>query len=362
MVRELGRGGMGVVYLVQQKSLGRMVALKLLRPGEATFGRLLQRFLEEARHLARLRHPNIVSVHEVGRAGDEPYFTMDYVEGEPLSAVLARERLSPTYALALWKQAAEAVQHAHSQGIIHRDLKPGNVLIDSGGEAYVTDFGLARDMTQSSQITRSGEVMGTPAYMAPEQALGQIDCIGEVTDVHGLGVILYELLTGAAPYGNDAPARVLVRLLNEQPPLLRRIDKRVPHELETICLKAIAKEPSRRYATVRAFLEDVHRFESGTPVQARRPSMIYRTMRLIRQHGKIAAAVLATVAVMLALTSWAVSPGTQDLIVAGDERVSGGEHSAAVQTLSSCSAQRLEHREMADSRAYFPLLAAIRRP
>lgn len=331
IIRELGRGGMGVVYLVLQKSLGRMVAVKVLRPGEATFGCVLQRFLEEARHLARLRHPNIVSVHEVGRAGDEPYFTMDYVEGEPLSAMLARERLSPTRALALWKQAAEAVQHAHLQGIIHRDLKPGNVLVDAGGKAYVTDFGLARDMTQSSQITRTGEVMGTPAYMAPEQALGQADRIGEVTDVHGLGVILYELLTGTVPYGKDAPAKVLVRLLNEEPPLLRRIDKRIPQELETICLKAMTKEPSRRYATVRAFLEDVHRFESGTPVQARRPSVVFRSLRLARQHWKVAVAVLITMAIMLPLMSLAFSPSRQDLIVAGDERRSGGEYAAAVQ-------------------------------
>src|SRR5207245_7509727 len=163
MVRELGHGGMGVVYLVRQKSLGRQVAVKVLRPGEATFGRVVQRFLEEARHLARLRHANIVSIHEIGQAGDEPYFTMDYVEGEPLSALLARERLSPSRVLALWKQAAGGVEYAHAQGIIHRDLKPGNILIDRQGRAYVTDFGLSRDLTRNSELTRPGEVMGTPA-------------------------------------------------------------------------------------------------------------------------------------------------------------------------------------------------------
>lgn len=330
IVRELGRGGMGVVYLVRQKSLGRLVAVKVLRPGEATFGRVLQRFLEEARHLARLRHANIVSVHEVGRAGDEPYFTMDYVEGEPLSALLGRERLSPTQALALWKPAAEAVMHAHSQGIIHRDLKPGNVLVDAQRRVYVTDFGLARDLTQSSQITRTGEVMGTPAYMAPEQALGQVDRIGEATDVHALGVVLYEMLSGEVPYGKDAPANVLVRLLKEEPPPLRRLDKRIPLELETICLKAMAKEPSRRYATVRALVEDVHRFEAGTPVLARRPGLVQRSLRAVRRHAKIIAAVAATAAAMLALTSVAVSPGMQDLIVAGDERHAGGEHAKAI--------------------------------
>src|SRR5262249_8419421 len=205
MVRGLGRGGMGVVYLANQKSLGRPVAVKVLRPGEATFAPLVKRFLDEARHLARLRHPNIVSIHEIGQAGSEPYFTMDYVEGQPLSALLARgrrstsqpgpatgtapaapadggaapaehtphARLAPTHALALLKQAAAGVQHAHEHGIIHRDLKPGNILVDAAGQAYVTDFGLARDRAQSSKLTASGEILGTPAYMAPEQARGQ---------------------------------------------------------------------------------------------------------------------------------------------------------------------------------------------
>lgn len=330
IVRELGRGGMGVVYLARQRSLNRMLAVKVLRPGDVVFGRMLQRFLDEARHLARLRHPNIVSVHETGHAGSEPYFTMDYVEGEPLSTMLARERLSPTQALALWKQAAEAVQYAHSQGIIHRDLKPGNVLLDSQGHAYVTDFGLARDMTQTSDITRTGEIMGTPAYMAPEQALGQVDRIGEATDVHALGVILYEMLSGVVPYGKDAPAKVMVRLLKEDPLPLRRIDKRVPIELETVCLKAMAKEPSQRYATVRAFMEDVHRFEAGTPVQARRPGVVFRSIRVARRHWKIAAAVMVTFALMLVLMPMVIGPSQQDLIVAGDEWHSGGDHAAAI--------------------------------
>jgi len=336
IVRELGRGGMGVVYLVQQKSLRRLVAVKVLRPGEAAFGKLLQRFLEEARHLARLRHPNIVSIHEVGHAGEEPYFTMDYVEGEPLSSLLLRERISPTRAIAIWKQAAEAVQHAHAQGIIHRDLKPGNVLVDAQGNAYVTDFGLARDMTQSSQLTRSGEVMGTPAYMAPEQALGQLDRIGEATDVHALGVLLYEMLTGNAPYGKDAPANVLVRLLKEEPMPPRRLDKRISRELETICLKAMAKEPSRRYATVRAFLEDVRRFDSGEPVQARRPGIVDRSVRVARRHWKLTAAVTLTAIAVLSVTAFVAGPGRDDLLIAGDERHAGGNHRGAIDVYRRC--------------------------
>ena len=329
MVRELGHGGMGVVYLVRQKSLGRQVAVKVLRPGQASFGRIVQRFLEEARHLARLRHANIVSIHEIGRAGGEPYFTMDYVEGESLSALLARERLSPSRALAILKQSAEAVEHAHAQGIIHRDLKPGNILIDSHGRAYVTDFGLARDIIQRSKLTHPGEVMGTPAYMAPEQAEGKSTLIGEATDVYGLGALLYEMLTGQPPFGNDAPIDVLLRLLQKEPAPPRKIDRRIPRDLETICLKALAKAPERRYATVHTLLEDIRRFEAGLPIQARRPGMIYRGLRLLRRHWKMATAVAVTAAIMAVIASFIFGPSADELIAGGDERHAAGKHAEA---------------------------------
>src|SRR5262245_17960309 len=249
IVRELGRGGMGIVYLVKQRSLDRLVAVKVLRPGEITFGPLVRRFMAEARHLARLRRPNIVSVHEVGEAGDEPFFSMDYIDGEPLSALLARERLSPSRALAIVKQAAEGVAHAHQLGIIHRDLKPGNILIDDAGRAYVSDFGLARNTAQESDMTHSGFVLGTPQDMAPEQALGQSQLVGEATDVHALGAILYEALTGHPAYGCDGAMNVLVRLAHEDPVPPRQREPRISRELETICLKALAKQPVARYPT-----------------------------------------------------------------------------------------------------------------
>lgn len=389
IVRELGRGGMGVVYLAKQKSLGRAVAVKVLRPGEVMFGRLVKRFLEEARHLAQLRHPNIVSIHEVGQAGGEPYFTMDFVEGAPLSAMLAsgsshgssgqtngtsaladsagrdgvedrsgllravtgqshkaaqrpsgsagqwhtdigqrqtaRQKLSPTQALAILKQAAAGVQHAHEHGIIHRDLKPANILVDGSGHAYVTDFGLARDMGQDSKLTRSGEVMGTPAYMAPEQVRGQKELIGEATDVHALGVILYEMLTGQLPYGGGAPADVIVRLMSDEPTPPRKLDRRIPRDLETICLKAMAKSPDRRYANVRAMLEDIRRFESGEPVLARRPSRLYRASRLAQRHWKIGAAVLATAVVILAIAPRLFDKSVEELLAWGKEQAAAGE-------------------------------------
>jgi tetratricopeptide (TPR) repeat protein len=303
----------------------------VLRPGEAAFGRLVERFLGEARHLARLRHPNIVSVHEIGRAGGEPYFTMDYVDGEPLSAVLERGPLSPARALAVLRQAAEGVRHAHAQGIIHRDLKPGNILLDPQGRAYVTDFGLARDMTATSKLMQSGEVMGTPAYMAPEQALGQGELIGEATDIHALGVVLYEMLTGRPPYGCDAPATVLVRLLKEEPVPPRYIDRRIPRDLETICLKALAKQPERRYPAVGALLEDLRRFEVGQPTQARRPGLLARAGRRLRRHVKpIAAVLLAAALAVFGMPRLFDRKTAEQLVAVADEQRQAGEYQAAI--------------------------------
>lgn len=348
IVRELGRGGMGVVYLAQQISLGRLVAVKVLRPGEQLFGPIVRRFEEEARHLARMRHPNIVAVHEVGRAEGEPYFTMDYIEGEPLTARLVRGALTPSQALAILGPAAEAVRHAHEQGIIHRDLKPGNILLDRSSRAYVTDFGLARDMGRSSSLTGPGEVMGTPAYMAPEQALGQADRIGEATDVHALGAVLYEMLTGRPPFGHDAPARVLARLLDEEPVPLRRIDRRIPRDLETICLKALAKEPVQRYATVGALLEDVRRFEVGEPPLARRPGLSYRSWRWVRRHGRGIAAAVVVASGTVGVWSLVVPPRVRvqvrdrtiaSLVTEADAHHAAGDHALAVRLYTTAARQ-----------------------
>ena len=351
IVRELGRGGMGVVYLARQKSLDRLVAVKVLRPGELAFGPMVRRFLDEAKHLARLRHPNLVSVHEVGEAGGEPYFSMDYIEGESLADLLRRERLSPSRALAILKQAAEGVAHAHQTGIIHRDLKPANILIDAAGRAYVTDFGLARNLSDESDRTHSGTVMGTPQYMAPEQARGETRLVGEATDVHALGAILYEMLTGRPPYGSDNPMQILVRLVHEEPTPPRRIDPRIARDLETICLKALAKQPTARYATVRAMLEDIHRYETGQPLMARRPGIGHHAKRLARRYGKlVAAAVLA--AAVAAAAVWAIVPkpvdqSLEELIGWGESEHGGGRHAEAVKIyrralLKAAPAQRPE--------------------
>jgi predicted Ser/Thr protein kinase len=333
VIRELGRGGMGVVYLASQQSLGRDIAVKVLRPGEATYGPLVRRFMDEARHLARLRHPNIVSIHEVGEANGEPYFTMDFIDGEPLSAVIHRGPMSPTQALEIIKQVAAAVQHAHRQGIVHRDLKPSNVLIDRDGTVFVTDFGLARDISQSAKVTQTGELLGTPQYMAPEQARGQASLIGEATDIHALGLLLFEMLTGEPAFASPSPADVLVKLLHEEARALRSIDRRIPRDLETICQKMLQKSPDARYASVSALLEDIRRFETGEPLKARRTSFLTHAVRWSQRHWKIAAsavvvaAVTATLAVLIAAPLFDKS--FEQLIAWGDEEFASGNPAVA---------------------------------
>ncbi len=349
VVRELGRGGMGVVYLVRQGSLGRLAAVKVLRPAGVASGPTTRRLLEEARHLARLRHPHIVAVHEVGRDGrGEPYFTMDYIDGEPLSALLGRGRLTPSQSLAILNPVAGAVRHAHEHGVIHRDLKPGNILLDGAGTAIVTDFGLARDLARADGLTRPGEMMGTPAYMAPEQARGQAGLVGEATDVHALGAIFYEMLSGRPPYGNDAPADILARLLRDDPTPPTRLDRRVPRDLEAICLKALAKEPARRYATVAALIEDLRRFEAGVPPLARRSATSDRAWRWLRRHRRPLAAAGATAAVAAAAAAIVVPRLVRDSAIrpllgeAGWSHQSG-RHDAAVRLYASALDQIDQH-------------------
>ena len=338
VLREIGRGGMGIVYLAQQRSLGREIAVKVLRPGELAFGPLVRRFLEEARHLARLRHPNIVSIHEVGTAGDEPYFTMDYIEGRSLADLLATGPLSPSRSVNIVKQAASALAHAHAQGIIHRDLKPANILIasaskqapDSAEHVLVSDFGLARDLSAGADQTVSGAILGTPAYMSPEQARGQSNLVGEATDVHALGVMLYEMLTGKPPYGRDSAADVLSRLLNDEPKPVRQIDRRIPRDLETICLKTMAKQPEHRYASVLAFASDLERWERGEAVLARRASLGSRAVSTVRRHSKVLLAATAAAAVALALALWFFDHSAEELVRWGQEEHAASDHAAAI--------------------------------
>ena len=259
---ELGRGGMGVVYHALDVRLHRDVALKMIRTGDPADQRAVIRFLAEAEAVAAIRHPHVVQVFEFGESHGRPYFVMEYLPGGTLAPRLSAGSLSPVDAAALVAKLASAVQAAHDLQIIHRDIKPGNVLFDVIGQPKVTDFGLAKRVGRAD-LTRTLVVMGTPAYMAPEQAEGRGKFVGPAVDTYALGVILYECLTGVVPFADDDLMAMLRRVIDEEPEPIRKRRPTVPRDLELICLKCLAKEPADRYATAGALAHDLERFGRG---------------------------------------------------------------------------------------------------
>ncbi|MGH7199075.1 MAG: serine/threonine-protein kinase, partial [Planctomycetaceae bacterium] len=276
--REEGRGGMGVVYLARQTDLDRVVALKMILSSQLASEQEIRRFYQEAKAAGSIRHPNIVGIHEVGEIGGQHYFTMDYVEGQDLAALLRDGAIDPDRAAELVCQIARAVQFLHDHGLVHRDLKPSNILIDEAGTAFVTDFGLAKTFGDSGEHTRTGTILGTPSYMAPEQAAGKTSQVGPPSDVYSLGAILYELLTGRPPFKKDKPLDTLVEVIEGEPTLLRKVNRSVPRDLELICLQCLEKEPQSRYSSAGALAEDLGRFLRRESVEAR-PSGLWQRVR-----------------------------------------------------------------------------------
>ena len=266
---ELGRGGMGVVYRAWDQRLHRPVAIKMLLAGDFARPDERERFEREAEAAAGLRHANIVQVYQVGDLEGRPYFTMEFVEGGSLAEKLAGAPLAGGPAAMLLATLAEAVQAAHDRGIVHRDLKPGNVLLTDDGTPKIADFGLARRLDDGAGLTRSGIPLGTPNYMAPEQALGLTHSIGPAADVYALGAILYEALTGRPPFRADTTAETLRQVVEQEPTPPSRWNATVPRDLEVICLKCLRKEPHRRYPSAAALAADLRRFERGEPITAR---------------------------------------------------------------------------------------------
>jgi serine/threonine-protein kinase len=302
LLEELGRGGMGVVYKARQVSLDRLVALKMIRSANLTSKDEAHRFRNEAALVARLDHPAIVPVYEVGEHDGQLFYIMKLIDGGSLSDQLDRFRADPRAAATLLLAIARAVNHAHQRGVLHRDLKPSNILVDREGQPHVTDFGLAKRLAGDSNLTRSGDVLGTPSYMAPEQASGHKGVLTTATDVYGLGGILYAMLTGRPPCVGESLLETLdnVRDCAPQPP--SGLNRLVDRDLETICLKCLEKEPERRYGSAEALARDLERWLAGLPIKARPVSRLERLWRWCQRHPVRAGAVVAAAALLLAVT------------------------------------------------------------
>ena len=273
ILSELGRGGMGVVYKARQTDLDRVVALKMLLRGAHAGATELARFRSEARAVAQLQHPHIVQLFEVGEHDGLPFFALEFLESGSLAGQLDGTPWTDRRAAELVEKLAAAVQHAHEHGIVHRDLKPGNVLLLADGAPKITDFGLAKGVERDGGKTQTGAIIGTPNYMAPEQARGDAAEVGSRTDVYVLGVILYELLTGRVPFLGATTLDTLEQVCGQNPVPPRQQQPKVSRDLETICLKCLEKRPEDRYATARDLADDLGRFLAGEPIKARPLSM-----------------------------------------------------------------------------------------
>jgi eukaryotic-like serine/threonine-protein kinase len=311
IIGHIGQGGMGVVYKARHQRLRRCVALKMFHPGRIPSPRELTRFQTEAETIARLQHPNIVQIFEVGQANGLPYLTLELAEQGTLAQKLQRLPLAPRAAAELIETLARAVQHAHEHHIIHRDLKPGNVLFALDGTPKISDFGLAKVLEGADDwprdATQSGEPIGTPRYMAPEQAAGQPQRIGPATDVYGLGTLFYECLTGQVPFVASNVIETLDKIRNLEPVSPRRLLRSVPRDLATIALRCLQKEPSRRYASAQALADDLRRYLDGKPIQARPIRMWEHTWKWCRRrpaHAALIALIFLLLSSSLAVVAW----------------------------------------------------------
>ena len=294
--RKLGSGGMATVYQAYDPELGEDVALKLLNRGLVRDSRHLQRFRREAQLASRLRHPRIVMIHTYGEVQGCAYLTMNLVEGPTLADALASEGpFSPMRAAEVLEQVARAIDAAHRQRVVHRDLKPSNVILHPEDGPLVLDFGLAKDLGRDPNLTKTGEILGTPAFLAPEQAVAEGRPIDHRVDVHGLGAVLFATLTGRPPHQGETAIEVIQGLLESEPPLLRTLDPTIPRPLEVICAKALSRDPRDRYQTAGDFADDLARFQAQEVIRGRLPGPLQRLARQARRHPWTASLALAFV-------------------------------------------------------------------
>src|SRR5262245_18895752 len=304
LLEEIARGGMGVVYRARDPALNRIVALKMILTGQFASERDVKRFRAEAEAAARLDHPNIVPIYEVGAQDGRPFFCMKFMEDGTLTKRLAArtEPLDCRQAASLLVKIARAVHHAHQHAILHRDLKPGNILLDAQGEPHVSDFGLAKCLDSGAGLTLSGAMVGSPGYMSPEQAAGKSERLTTTSDTYSLGALLYELLTGQPPFKADTPLATMKRVIEEEPRKPSALNPAVDRDLDTICLKCLEKDPQRRYASAESLADDVERWLRHEPIRARPSAPIERLGKWMRRNPKVAAlAILLLTVFVLAL-------------------------------------------------------------
>jgi serine/threonine protein kinase/Tfp pilus assembly protein PilF len=334
LLEEIGRGGQGVVYRAHQKSLNRTVALKVIGLGLWATEAHLKRFRREAEAAASLEHSGIVPIYEVGEREGSCYFSMKFVEGGQLDEVVRREPMPIRRAVELMVRLARTVQYAHEHNILHRDIKPGNVLLDAKGEPHLTDFGLARLVETESTVTRTLEVLGTPSYMAPEQAAGNNSQLTRATDVYGLGAVLYQLLTGHPPFAGGTTYETIKLLLETESRQPRQLNPKIDRDLSTICLKCIEKDPKRRYSSALALTEDLEHWLKHEPIQARHTGIFTRGKKWVRRNPTSALLVVSLVS-LAATAGWIIwksefipPPLTSGVAVLPFENLSGNPDNA----------------------------------
>jgi tRNA A-37 threonylcarbamoyl transferase component Bud32 len=358
---ELGRGGMGVVYRARQAKLNRTVALKMVLAGGHASPQERTRFLAEAEAVAAVQHQGIVQVYELGTCGDQPYFALEFCPGGSLAGKLAGTPLPARDAAAMVERIARAVQAAHEKGIVHRDLKPDNVLFAADGTPKVTDFGLARRVEGDSGLTRTGAIMGTPSYMAPEQAAGKKE-IGPAADVWALGAILYECLTGRPPFRAATALDTVVQVVSDEPVPPRKLVPGLPRDVETVCLKCLQKEPGKRYGSAVALANDLNQFLDGKPITARPVPAWERAWKAAKRRPAVAAALAAAILAVVSVVAVVLAKNAelkQERDTANDLRYEAEVRNETIRTLNRNVEKALESSEEERKKAHARLGKAV---